>query len=122
MAKILLEKATEGQIKIRFGYAPELVEKIKKINGRSWHPEEKYWTIPEKDEAVQQLLLVFAEDEISIDPRLRSIVTPLFLQQPAPGEDKILRNVEKEIKLRGYSQRTIKAYCGDIRRFLRICR
>jgi integrase/recombinase XerD len=30
--------------------------------------------------------------------------------------------VEKEIKLRGYSQRTGKAYCGDIRRFLRIFR
>ena len=91
MAKILVEKTTDKQIKIRFAYAPELVEKIKKINGRSWHPEEKYWTIPEKDEAVQQLLLVFAGDEISIDPRLRSIVTPLFLQQPAPGKIKSLQ-------------------------------
>jgi site-specific recombinase XerD len=107
---------------IRFAYAPELVEKIKKINNRSWHPEEKCWMIPETDGAIKQLLLLFAEDEFSIDPELRSIMTPLFLQQPVQGEDKILTKVEKEIKLRGFSLRTRKAYCGDIRRFLRICR
>jgi hypothetical protein len=88
MAEILLERATDGRIKIRFSYAPELVEKIKKVSNRSWHPEGKYWTIPETDEAVQQLLVLCAENEFSIEPALRSMVTPLFLQQPAPGEEK----------------------------------
>jgi integrase/recombinase XerD len=122
MAKILLETATGGEIKIRFNYTAELVKKIKKIKNRSWHPEGKYWTIPETDEAIRQLLALCPENEFSIEPALRPMLIPLILQQPVPGEDKILIAVEKEIKLRGYSQRTRKAYCGDIRRFLRICR
>ncbi|HBE78908.1 MAG TPA: hypothetical protein DDW65_14190 [Firmicutes bacterium] len=85
MTKILLEKSTSGGIKIRFNYAAELVEKIKKINNRSWHPEGKYWTIPETEEALLQLLALCPEHEFSIELALRPMLIPLFLQQPVPG-------------------------------------
>jgi len=46
MATVLIEKESNNQISVKFVYHPGLVMKIKEIDGRSWHPEKKYWTVP----------------------------------------------------------------------------
>jgi len=107
---IRIRAGDEGEIIVVLPYAPERVEKIKGIPGRRWHPEGKYWTVPHTDGMVERLLELFAGEEVEVDPALR------------PGRDIVgntLAAVEAELKLRGYSSRTCKAYLGHIERFLK---
>ena len=43
MARIHISNDPSGQIVVSFPYDLLLVEKIKTIDGRRWHPSEKYW-------------------------------------------------------------------------------
>lgn len=43
---ISLSKNDLGSITVAFKYEPLLVEKVKTIEGRKWHPAEKYWSVP----------------------------------------------------------------------------
>lgn len=46
-------------IVIRFNYHHEIVKKIKLIRRRIWWPLQKYWTVPYKEEYLQELLTSF---------------------------------------------------------------
>ena len=46
MARIQISNDPSGRIIVSFPYDPLLVEKVKSIDGRRWHPVEKYWSIP----------------------------------------------------------------------------
>lgn len=35
-----------GRIQVRFSYDKKLVERVRNLTGRRWHPEERYWSIP----------------------------------------------------------------------------
>lgn len=62
MATVLLEKDDKSKISIRFDYRPELVAKIKEIKGRSWHPEKKYWTVPDNESTLDLLCAIFQKE------------------------------------------------------------
>jgi hypothetical protein len=44
MARIQASKDLSGRIIVSFPCVPLLVEKIKSIDGRRWHPSEKHWS------------------------------------------------------------------------------
>jgi len=46
MARIQISKDPSGRITVSFPYDPILVSKVKTIDGRRWHPEEKHWSFP----------------------------------------------------------------------------
>ena len=59
-------------ITVSFPYGPQLVEKVKTIDGRKWHKDEKYWSFPDSDKIVDKILKVFEGEEIRVDPTLQA--------------------------------------------------
>ena len=43
---MILVKQEGDQYEIRFPYNPDIVELVKNVPGREWHPNEKFWSIP----------------------------------------------------------------------------
>jgi len=41
-SEIRVQNADSREIRVTFPYNPSFIEKIKTIDGRRWHPEEKY--------------------------------------------------------------------------------
>lgn len=100
-----------GRIKISFPYNPDYITKIKTIEGYRWHPEEKYWSVPYSDDVIARILSIFSGEEVEIDPFLQSA-------EFERKKEEILSTAEKELKLRGFSQKTQKAYLHHIGKFL----
>ena len=110
MAVIRIGLKETGRIAVTVPYNPKLVTKVKGIEGRRWHPEEKIWSLPATDGMVERLMTVFAGEEVNVD----SVLLPVS----NIGQE-TLRLMEEQLKLRGYSPKTCKAYRGHIERFTR---
>lgn len=107
MARIYISNDLSGRIIVSFPYDPLLVSKIKTIDGRRWHPAEKHWSFPNKDNILEKILKVFGDKEVQIDPILTS-PSPLNLRgerDELPFED-----LRRELVSRKYSYKTIKGY------------
>lgn len=109
----------KNQLRVTFPYSPELVEKIKTIPGHYWHSKEKYWTIFDTEEAIHQFFIIFSREKINFESSLLPIARLYLPYLSAPGEEELLTRVSEEIKLRGYSPKTNKAYLCHIKRFVR---
>lgn len=104
---------------IKFEYSPERVNRIRTISGRKWHNNKKYWTIPLHAETIKKLFIVFEDEEFCIEEDAQKVLLQLNLFPNADLRyDDVLRRCEEELKLHGYSSKTLKAYLGHIRRFL----
>jgi site-specific recombinase XerD len=107
---IKVEKG-DGWLRISFPYNPDYIAKVKALEGYRWHPEGRYWSVPYSEDVIARILSIFSGENIEIDPFL----------QPAEFDkkkEKILEDMEKELKLRGYSEKTRKAYLHHIGKFL----
>ena len=71
MARIQISNDPSGQIIVSFPYDPLLVEKVKTIDGRRWHPAEKHWSFPKSDGLLEKILKVFVNENVKIDPGLQ---------------------------------------------------
>jgi len=74
MARIEISNDPSGRITISFPYDPLLVAKVKTIDGRRWHPEEKHWSFRRLDGVLEKILKVFEDEDIYIDPALKGTV------------------------------------------------
>ncbi|PIV23033.1 MAG: hypothetical protein COZ69_13980 [Deltaproteobacteria bacterium CG_4_8_14_3_um_filter_45_9] len=72
MARIQVSNDPSGRVIVSFPYDPLLVEKVKTIDGRRWHPAEKHWSFPKADGMVEKILKVFRDKEVQIDPGLQA--------------------------------------------------
>jgi len=119
--EIRILKEESGRIKASFPYNPInpiFVEKIKATKGRRWHPEERFWSLPNTPDVLKELLRIFGDEKVYLDPALKvSSYQRTDAQTQAWAE--ITEAVKKELKLRGYSQKTRKAYLHHIDRYLR---
>lgn len=61
-----------GNITVSFPYDPQLVEKVKTIEGHKWHPKEKHWSFPDSDGTLEKILKIFEGEELNIDHALQS--------------------------------------------------
>jgi site-specific recombinase XerD len=95
---------------VRFPYDRALVDRIRKIPIRRWHPERKCWIVPHGAEAVKALLDLFGREFVDLSP---------LLQASFCSVEPTLRGVEEELKLRGYSVKTRQVYRMHLARFLR---
>jgi hypothetical protein len=84
MARIHISSDPSGRIIVSFSYHPLLVEKVKSIDGRRWHPAEKHWSFPKSNSMLEKILKVFGEEEIPIDPTLKRTL-PDFLVSAQPN-------------------------------------
>jgi site-specific recombinase XerD len=132
MSLITIKAGTERRLVVALPYGPERVEKIKSIPGRRWHKEEKVWTVPDRPEMVEQLLSLFAGEKVEVDAALRpaDISAKSALKPRGPvgrvsgspegwGDHPLVKQVDQELALRGYSRPTRKNYRMQVVRFLR---
>lgn len=116
ISMVCIQRGNSGKLRIRFEFSDERVCKIKQIPGREYNASEKYWQIPCEDATIRKFFDLFVNEDIFVDPSLdfKSIVNckrpPEWLKPLAPA-------MEEELKLRGYSQNSIAAYLGHLRRF-----
>ncbi|PKM78983.1 MAG: integrase [Firmicutes bacterium HGW-Firmicutes-13] len=106
----------DGQIVVKFPYNTDYIEKIKSIDKYRWHIQKKYWYFPDDDCIVEKILSVFAGENIQLDSTLQISVNH-NADKPKPNQIKIMDATKKELKLRGYSQKTTKAYLHHIKRY-----
>ncbi len=73
-----ISRDVSGNIAATFRYDTAIVEKIRMIQGRRWHPVRKYWSFPDNQKTLALLLDIFAGKEVYIDPVLQSeiVITP----------------------------------------------
>lgn len=107
-----IRKGDDGRLIVEFLYSIERVEKIKAVPGRRWHPEKKLWSVPDTDESIAVMSTVFCgENLIGLSDANYS------LSNITNDDITSLEKLKDELKLRGYSSKTIKNYCGHLRRF-----
>ena len=115
---IHIQKGEEEELIVKFNYTSGRVKKIKLIDGRRWDPEEKFWTIPYTEEAVEQLFNIFEDEEILVDESL-----DLDIYRGSIGaqtwKSKVLGEMKEELKLQGYSPNTIDVYLTHINQFIK---
>ena len=52
---VTVSKDSQDGIAVSFPYDPKLVAKVKTIEGRKWHKEEKYWSFLNTDETLKKI-------------------------------------------------------------------
>ncbi|CAG7634459.1 hypothetical protein ACFQI7_06065 [Paenibacillus allorhizosphaerae] len=125
--KILLSKRNEESLTVKLIYfSQEDVTKIKQLPGRRWLPEEAVWSAPYTLGVIEQLLDLLKGCSIEMEPALAEECESLQYKHTSLGvttEYTFTWNNERETQLkneliaRGYSSKTIKAYCGQVERF-----
>jgi integron integrase len=126
VAPIVIRPGTQGRLIVVVPYSPERVARIKTIVGRRWHQGERCWTIPHTDGTLRQILALFADEPVEVDPSLRPADVPGTRQpshepagdHPVGANLKLLDQVHQAIRSRHYSQKTEEAYVGWVKRFL----
>lgn len=124
MTAVLIEKENVDLLVVKFEYQPELVEKIKTIDGRNWNFERKHWALPNTETVLEKICEVFSDEDLFIDGALISPIDKKPQQTQSHdmvGDAQILKELDKELTLRGYSIKTRKSYGGDIHRYLQYC-
>ena len=105
--KIKIQKQNSERIKITFpNYNYSYISKIKSIEGYKWHPEEKFWTIPNTNGNLQKIIFIFGKEEIVIDQSLQKKL------------NQNLEELKRELIIRKYSKKTINAYIYHNKEFL----
>ena len=88
---IRISPGEEGRLIVRVPYSPDRVAKIKTVDGRRWHQQEKHWTVPRTDRTIAQVLALFPGEPTEVDPSLDVL--------PAPRQRSEERRVGKECRL-----------------------
>lgn len=105
---IQIRRGEPGRLVVSFPYSPERVAKVRRITGRRWHPDERSWSVPDSPEAIAALRGLFQGDEVVFAGGL----------QGGGTERELLDAARRELRLRGYSARTSKAYLQHLRQYL----
>ncbi|MFW5991654.1 MAG: hypothetical protein ACOCQN_00500, partial [Halanaerobiaceae bacterium] len=63
---VYISVLNENKIKIEFEYTKMRVEKIKKVPGRRYEPERKYWTIPYDSKSLIYILRLFKNEKVPL--------------------------------------------------------
>jgi site-specific recombinase XerD len=136
-----LSKDISGRLTVAFSYNPEYVTKVKAVPGHRWHPIEKYWSFPDSDGSLEEILKSFEGEEIHIDPVLQHPKTVIARSEateqspdtiqipslPKRGEGKFYNkkspstdfdDLKRELISRKYSYKTVKGYLYYNRDFL----
>lgn len=110
-----------GRLSIITPFARDRIDRIKEIPGRTWHPEQKCWSIPDTPDAIRRLLALFEDESLRIEA---AVLERIYIAARANDENsRILREwlitaTRRELRVRRYSHKTLKAYVGHVRRFL----
>ena len=125
MAHIGITVFSSDRLAVKFPYDERVISSLKAITGHRWEPGTKAWTFPRTPEVVALLRRIFAGHELDIAPDLFSANPSSRSVPPSPaqpGDEDPLVLLQKELRLRNYSQKTIKAYRSCIRSLIEYAR
>lgn len=120
---------------VTFLYSKERVEAVKAIGKGRYNGQEKFWSFPKNDEYRVKLAALnktdkvfFIDDSIKSSPEKHDSKKATILISTATGMVadsvlnpkalKMLEDLKMELHIAGYSEKTVKAYTGHIRRYL----
>ncbi|MDR6724232.1 site-specific recombinase XerD [Paenibacillus amylolyticus] len=119
---ITISKGSAEVLHIYIPYNPAHIERIRRITGRTWQAKEKVWVIPYTTSAIQEFMNQFEPVDVQIAPELWVESEDLQEWKASKGNNTWSKELlQKALTLRGYSRKTIKAYCNQIERFLSSC-
>lgn len=118
---ITITIGSTDSLHIRIPYTPAYIQCIRQITGRRWEPQLKVWIIPYTIDAVQEFISQFDPNDVQITPELWIENEDLQQWKASRGNNNLWSKepLQKALKLRGYSRKTIKAYCNQVERFLK---
>lgn len=112
---IIVKELNQDYLAVVFKYNLDLIVKIRTIDGRNWDSTNKYWTIPNTTESKEKLYNIFADENIQwIYGYSKNTTTEYYYDFVS-----IQQEFKKQLILRGFTNKTIKAYNGHIVRFLK---
>lgn len=94
----------DNDLIVKFDYSPQRLAKIKTFEGCKWDSIKKVWIIPYSEDNIDRLKEQFKNESVRISFE-------------ADQNQEIIKQMESELKLKGYSTKTRKSYLGQIRRF-----
>jgi len=104
MARIQVSNDPSGRIIVSFPYDPLLVEKVRTIDGRRWHPTEKHWSFLKLEGMLEKILKVFGDENIQIDPSLQANLPKTSSREDeAKQELSQFEDLRRELVSRKYS-------------------
>lgn len=119
---ILLKQGNGERLNVFFkDCSYDEIRRLKSIKGHYWNVEKKCWTIPCTKMAIRYLFDLY-EGKIQIDQLVIGVVAATFKNCSVPFETNFMESLDIELKLKGYSQKTRKAYLRHVQSFFRIFR
>lgn len=94
-------KEVDDEYKVIIDYSVESVRKIKSIRGKRWSSDEMAWFVPKIQVNLSKIRILFEDEDIIIVNEVASV---------------LIEEMVCNLKLKGYSSKTIKAYVGHINR------
>lgn len=127
---IQIRQGIEHELWVNLDFSTENVEKMRTIT-RRWNPKQKHWVIPYDESTLKSLYNLFLEETIVVvDESLAKEIDRMKAGWGINDKHKdevcnkcevcidLLNTAKKLLKLKGYSENTINAYMGQMRRFL----
>ena len=115
MGTIHITNGENERLVVQFRYSPERVAAVKRIPGREWHPQQKVWSVPYSQDAIEQIQELFLGDRVVIAESVRAASSELASDQIKL----VVAALDEELTLREYSQNTRDNYRLHMLRFLR---
>lgn len=112
---INITKSQDNNISIAIPYDPILVDKVRKLKGRSYNRVEKIWTVPFTEDIIASIQDIFKDNKLIIDPEIQKMIDK---KEQEKDNEIVLLSCKNALILKGFSAKTLKAYLGHIRRFL----
>ena len=114
MGIISITPGEEGRLYVQFPYTPERVSAIRKVPGRKWHADDRYWSVPDQEKTLEALRSCFTGDRVVVSKEF--IATQPGL--PAEIIDSILSEYDRALTSKGYSKKTRRSYRLQVKWFL----
>ncbi|WP_240941674.1 tyrosine-type recombinase/integrase [Paenibacillus sp. HB172176] len=133
MLEIELNKLNEKSICIRFMYfSLSELNVLKSMDGLRWQNDSRTWLMPYTLDHVERLLQLFPRDVFRVEKQLMDecyLLQQTFLQPIPKGwgvieETEVIwplslqKKLREALQMRGYSVKTIRAYMGQVERFI----
>jgi integrase/recombinase XerD len=115
------------RIAVRIPFDESTIQRLKSVPGYRWESEKNYWSFPRTRGALEQLLAALRIDwhqldhEVAVGLGLIKSTSPqpqrvLPSPPPAPSD---LEALGRELRIRDYSPKTIKAYESSVRSLIK---
>jgi integrase/recombinase XerD len=118
METIQVMPGEPGRLVVQLPYSPERIAAIKGVPGRQWHPEEKYWSVPNTPGTIDRIRSLFAGDRIVVATTVQATVGAGKPKLSTAQVAKLVAAMDRELTLRRYSPKTCQVYLGHVKRFL----